>query len=95
MAGMVSERLRSSSMSDWHDTVQREPVAWGVATTELRNVWMPPSFEMPLVSTEAEVSGAPSTTLQPVSRFWPRPAKVMPVNDDCDLRPARMDMGYR
>ena len=30
---------------------------------------MPPLLEMPLVSTVAEVSGALSTTLQPVSRF--------------------------
>ena len=56
---------------------------------------MPPSFEMPFVSIAAAVSGAPSTTLQPVSRFCPRPANVMPVNDARDLRPARIDIGYR
>ena len=28
----------------------------------------------------ARCSGAASTTLQPVSRFWPAPANVMPVN---------------
>ena len=44
---------------------------------------------------DADVSGAASTTLQPVSRFWPVPANVMPVNVHVDLRPARMDMGYR
>ena len=93
MAGMVSERLRSSSMSDWHDTLAAEFRAFSVATMDERNVDVPPPFEMDFVSTVADVSGAASTTLQPVSRFWPAPANVMPVKLDVDLRPARMDMG--
>ena len=83
----------SSSMSDWHDTLAAEPSAAGVATMELRNVEMPPPLEMDLVSTVAVVSGAPSTTLQPVSRFWPAPAKVMPVKLERLLRPASTLMG--
>ena len=93
IAGMVSERLSSSSMSDWQETVAAEPSAAGVATMELRNVWMPPPLEMPFVSTVAVVSGAPSTTLQPVSRFWPAPANVMPVKLDFDFLPASTLMG--
>ena len=93
MAGMVSERLWSSSISDWQLTVALEPSALGVATMELRNVWMPPLLEMPLVSTVAEVSGALSTTLQPVSRFWPAPAKVMPVKLERARRPLSTLMG--
>ncbi len=89
MAGMVSERLWSSSISDWQLTVALEPSALGVATMELRKVWMPPLLEIPFVSTVAEVSGALSTTLQPVSRFWPAPAKVMPVKLERARRPAR------
>ncbi len=54
---------------------------------------MPPPFEMDFVSTVADVSGAASTTLQPVSRFCPAPANVMPVKLLVVLRPARMDMG--
>ena len=60
---------------------------------ELRKVWMPPPFEMPLVSTVAVVSGAARTTLQPVSRFCPAPAKVMPVKLDLARRPASTLMG--
>ena len=93
MAGMVSERLWSSSIRLWHDTLHAEFSAFGVATTLLRNVDTPPPLEMDFVSMDAEVSGAASTTLQPVSRFWPVPANVMPVNVHVDLRPARMDMG--
>ena len=82
-------------MRDWHETLAFEPDAFGVATTELRNVEMPPLFEMDLVSMNAEVSGAFRTTLQPVSRFWPWPANVMPVKLDFALRPFRMLMGYK
>ena len=60
---------------------------------ELRKVEMPPPLEMDLVSTVAVVSGAPSTPLQPVSRFWPVPANVMPVKLERLLRPARTLMG--
>ena len=93
MAGMVSDRLMSSSMSDWHDTLAAAPRAFSVATMDERNVEAPPPFEMDFVSTVADVSGAASTTLQPVSRFWPAPANVMPVKLLVDLRPARMDIG--
>ena len=82
-------------MSDWQETLAAESVAFGVATTELRNVDTPPPLEMDFVSMAAEVSGAASTTLQPVSRFCPWPAKVMPVKVQRLLRPARMDIGYR
>ena len=60
---------------------------------ELRKVCTPPDLLMPLVSTEAEVSGAPSTTLQPVSRFCPAPAKVMPVNSQLERAPSMMVVG--
>ena len=95
IAGMVSERLWSSNISDWHDTLATEFSAAGVATTELRNVDTPPPFEIDFVSMAAVVSGAARTTLQPVSRFWPVPAKVMPVKVQRDLRPFRIDIGYR
>ena len=90
---MVSERLWSSSMSDWQLTLTAEFSARSVTTTELRKVWMPPPLEMPLVSTVALVSGAFSTTLQPVSRFCPAPAKVMPVKLERLLRPLSTLMG--
>ena len=80
-------------MSDWQLTLTRAPSAFGVTTTELRNVWMPPPLEMPFVSTVALVSGAFSTTLQPVSRFWPAPANVMPVKLERLLRPFSTLMG--
>ena len=79
---MVSERLMSSSLSDWHDTLAADPFAASVATMDDLHVEMPPPFEMDFVSMDADVSGAASTTLQPVSRFCPAPAKVMPVKLD-------------
>ena len=48
---------------------------------------------MDFVSMAAVVSGAAKTTLQPVSRFWPVPAKVMPVKVQRARRPFRIDMG--
>lgn len=80
-------------MSDWQLTVAAESSAFLVATTLERKVETPPSLEIDLVSTLALVCGALSTTLQPVSRFWPAPAKVMPVKLDLAPRPLRMDMG--
>ncbi len=93
MAGIVSERLSASSMSDWQLTDAAEFSAFSVATTLERNVDTPPPFEIDFVSIAALVSGAASTTLQPVSRFWPWPANVMPVKVQVDLRPERIDMG--
>ncbi len=75
---MVSERLWSSSMSDWHDTLHGGVLALLRHHHGAAERWTPPPLEMPFVSV-ADVSGAASTTLQPVSRFWPAPANVMPV----------------
>jgi hypothetical protein len=75
MAGMVSERERSSSMSDWQLTDALARSAVFVTTTELLNVETPPSLESDFVLTEACVSGAASTTLQPVSRSCPWPCE--------------------
>ena len=80
-------------MSDWQETLAAESVAFGVATTELRNVDTPPPLEMDFVSMAAEVSGAASTTLQPVSRFCPAPAKVTPENSERARSPASTLIG--
>ena len=90
MAGMVSERLMSSSMSDWQLTDARAFSARGPMMTELRNVLMPPSLEMDLVLTLALVFAPFMVTLQPVSRSCVAPANVMPVNSQSELSPARM-----
>ena len=49
MAGIVSDLEMSSSISDWHDTADLLPFAFGFTTTALRNVLIPPSFEIDLV----------------------------------------------
>ena len=54
--------------------------ACGFTTTELLNVLMPPSFEIDFVLTYDVVLGALWTTFVPVSRFYPFPANVIPVN---------------
>ena len=68
---------------------------WGRTSTELRKVLTPPSLEMDLVLTKEVVSGALWTTFVPVSRFWPLPAKVMPVNSARAPLPFKILMGYR
>ena len=93
MAGTVSERLMSSSMSDWQLTLTRARFAWRPTTMELRKVLIPPSLEMDLVSTEAVVSAPFRMTLQPVSRSCVAPAKVMPVNSQLERSPASIVVG--
>ena len=93
IAGMVSDRLMSSSMSDEQETDALALSAALVTTTELLNVEMPPPLESDLVSTEHLVSGAAKVTLQPVSRFCVAPAKVMPVNSQLARLPTRKELG--
>ena len=54
---------------------------------------IPPPLEIDFVSMAAEVSGALRTTLQPVSRFCPAPANVIPVNVQELFLPERIDIG--
>ena len=63
--------------------------------TELLKVLTPPSLEMERVFIKDDVSGAAWTTFAPVSRSWPFPAKVMPVNSILAPRPFKMLIGYR
>ena len=93
IAGMVSERLMSSSMRDWHETVQRALSAWRPTTTELRKVLTPPSFEMDLALMDARVSRPLRMTLHPVSRSWFAPEKVMPVYSHTERSPCRIVVG--
>ena len=41
---------------------------------------IPPAFDIDFVLITDDVSGAACTTFEPVSRFCPSPANVIPVN---------------
>ena len=93
ISGMVSERERSSSIRLSQETALRLFFAPGSTVTELRKFEMPPSRAMDFVVMWELVLGAAWTTLAPVSRSCPAPAKVMPVNSIRAPSPARMLMG--
>ena len=95
MAGIVSERLRSSSIRDSQLTLDLLPAALGSTTTEERKLETPPSRAMLLVEMWLVVLGAACTTLAPVSRSCPAPAKVMPVNSMRAPSPCSTLIGYR
>ena len=95
MAGIVSERLRSSSIRDSQLTLDLLPLAFGSTTTDERKFDTPPSRAMLLVEIWLVVFGAACTTLAPVSRSCPAPANVMPVNSMRAPSPCRTLIGYR
>ena len=84
-----------SNIRDWQETEDLLFFASFVTETELLKVLTPPSLEMERVFIKDDVSGAAWTTLAPVSRSWPFPAKVMPVNSILAPRPFKMLIGYR
>ena len=71
MAGIVSERLRSSSIRDSQLTLDLLPLAFGSTTTDERKFDTPPSRAMLLVEIWLVVFGAACTTL----RRCPDPAR--------------------
>ena len=95
IAGIVSDLEMESNIRDWQETEDLLFFASFVTETELLKVLTPPSLEMERVFIKDDVSGAAWTTLAPVSRSWPFPAKVIPVNSIFAPRPFKMLIGYR
>ena len=95
IAGIVSERLSLSSISDWQDTALLACLALFSTTTLERNVLMPPLLLMERVFMYELVFLPTCTTFAPVSRFCPAPANVTPVNSMRARSPFKMLIGYR
>ena len=77
-------------VSGFADNVSKElPLEYAVEMNNLIRL------EMERVFIKDDVSGAAWTTFAPVSRSWPFPAKVMPVNSILAPRPFKMLIGYR
>ena len=95
ITGIVSDLDSWSSIRDSQLTVDLDPLAFFVTFTRPLYIATPPSFDIDFEFTVDEVLGAAWTTFVPVSRYWPLPANVIPVNSDLAFSPLKTLIGYR
>ena len=92
--GIVSDLEILSNIKDSQDTEHFDFSAFCPILTSALYVQLPPSFDIDFELTTDDVFLALCTTLKPVSKFCPLPAKVIPVYSVLAPSSFKMLIGY-